>query len=97
MPQRKEHIFSELISSSFTPYLHQRERYPKQVLMYDLKVAQSGELAAQMDEEGSKEEETHLCWDLKGEEILSLEKRAENMETCGLKNGTTYSSIWEGN
>lgn len=26
-----------------------------------------------------------------------FKKRQENMETCGLKNGTMDSSIWEGN
>lgn len=50
-----------------------------------------------MYEEGYKEEGTHLCCDLKGEEILSSKKREENMEICGLKNGTMDSSIWEGN
>lgn len=52
--------------------------------MYDLKVVQSGELAAQMYEEGYKEE-THLCWDLKGEEILSSKKDKEIWKLVGSK------------
>ena len=47
--------------------------------MYDLKVVQSGELAAQMYEEGYKEEGTHLCCDLKGEEILSSKKKEKKI------------------
>lgn len=69
-----------LFYSLFTP----ERGTPKQVLMYDLKVVQSGELAAQMFEEGYKEE-THLRWDLKGEEILSSKKGKKIWKLVGSK------------